>query len=207
MATDRRKKERIYYVGIGARIMSFKRKAVTLIEVIVVVVLSSLIIIALMNLFSSGMKGSAKGLAHQINMESASIIMSQIEYDLLRATSISKPDANVNEDFDTAIWNFYYAASGSGKPSTVTYTKMLNDSGVCREVKMDGGKVQKTVFAKLQKVDLKFKHFRFNTGSEKYPVYKHSMLVEVTVSSKDSVRGGTNEPFTLRKLIVIRNTD
>ena len=186
--------------------MIFKRKAVTIIEVVVVVVLSSMLILGIMNIFSSGMKGSAKGLAHQVNMESASIIMSQIEYDLLRSTSISKPESGLNEFFDTAIWNFYYGASGSGKPSTVTYLKNSNGLGVCREVKMDGGKMQKTILAKLQKVDLKFRRFTFNTGSKNYPTYKDTMLVEVTVSSKDSARGGTNEAFTLRRLIVVRNS-
>ena len=185
--------------------MIFKRKAVTIIEVVVVVALSSLLMLGVMNLFSSGMKGSAKGLAHQVNMESASIIMSQIEYDLLRSTTISKPESGLNENFDTAIWNFYYGASGSGVPCTVTYTKNYGGLGVCREVKMDGGKVQKTIFGKLQKVDLSFKRFTFNTGTKKYKILKDAMLVEVTVSSKDSTRGGTNEAFTLRRLIVVRN--
>lgn len=184
--------------------MIFNRKAVTIIEVVVVVILSSMLILGIMSLFSSGMKGSAKGLAHQVNMESASIIMSQIEYDLLRATSISKPDPGLNESFDTAIWNFYYGASGSGSPCTVTYVKNNDGLGICREVKMEGGKVQKIILGRLQKVDLSFKRFTFNTGTKKYPIHKDTMLVEVTVSSKDSTRGGTNEAFTLRRLIVVR---
>ncbi len=182
-----------------------KRKAVTIIEVTVVVVLSSIIFLAIMNLFSSGMKGSAKGLAHQANMESASILMSQIEYDLLRATKISEPDPRINEDFDKAIWEFNNGTSNPEKPATVTYSKIDNgNGGVCREVKMDGGKVQKTIFVKAQKVDLKFRRFIFNTSSTEYPQYKDSMLVEVTVSSKDNIRGGTNESFTLKRLIVVR---
>ena len=185
--------------------MSNNRKAVTLVEVVIVVALSSMIILAIMNLLSSGMKGSAKGLAHQANMESASIIMSQIEYDLLRATTISKPESGANEDFDKAIWDFHYGASNSGDPSNVTYSRLMNGMGVCREVKMAGGKNQKTIFAKYQKVDLSFKHFVFNTGSKQYPIYKDAMLVGVTVSSKDNKRGGTNEAFTLRRLIVVRN--
>ena len=182
--------------------MIYKRKAVTLIEVIIVVGFSSMLILAVMKLFSSGMKGSAKGLAHQANMESASIIMSHIEYDLLRAVNISKPESGANENFDTAIWDFN--SGNSDKLSTVTYSRMSDGIGMCREVKTDGGKVQKTVLAKAQKVDLSFKHFTFNTGSKKYPIYKEAMLVEVTVSSRDSMRGGTNEFFTLRRLIVVK---
>ena len=184
--------------------MKCKRKAVTLIEIIIAVALSSLIILAVMNLFSSGMKGSAKGLAHQSNMESASIIMSQIESDLLRATTFSKPESGVNNNSDTATWDFYYKASNSDKPSTVTYSKTNDGFGVSREIKLPDGKVQKIILAKSQKVNLSFNHFTFNTSSSKYPAYKQAMLVEVTVSSKDSIRGGTNESFTLKRFIVVR---
>ena len=41
------------------------RKAVTLVEISIGIITSGLILAALMNLFSSGMKGSTKGLAHQ----------------------------------------------------------------------------------------------------------------------------------------------
>ncbi len=186
--------------------MKCKKKAVTLIEIIIVVAISSIIILAVMNLFSSGMKGSAKGLAHQANMESASIIMSQIEYDLLRATTFLKPESGVNNDFDSASWEFNYKASTSDKPSIVTYTKINDGLGVCREIKMPDGKVQKTTLAKSQKVNLIFKRFTFDTSSTKYPVYKQAMLVEVTVSSKDNIRGGTNESFTLKRFIVVRSS-
>lgn len=186
--------------------MNHKKSAVTLIEIIIVVILSSVIILAVMNLFSSGMKGSAKGLAHQANMESASIIMSQIEYDLLRAVSFSKPDPGVNEDSNIAIWDFCYGTSNSDNPSTVTYSQTNDGLGVSREVKMPDGKVQKTILAKSQKVNLIFKQFNFNTGSKKYPVYKQGMLVEVTVSSKDNKKVGTNESFSLKRLIVVRTS-
>ena len=184
--------------------MKCKRKAVTLIEIIIAVALSSLIILAVMSLFSSGMKGSAKGLAHQSNMESASIIMSQIESDLLRATTFLKSESGENQDYSTATWDFHYGASNSDKPSTVTYSKTNDGLGACREVKMPDGKIQKTILAKTQKVNLILKHFAFNTSSTKYPIYKQAMLVEVTVSSNDNIRGGTNEAFTLRRLIVVR---
>ena len=184
--------------------MIFKRKAVTLIEVIIVVGLAAMIIVAVMNLFSSGMKGSAKGLAHQTNMESASIIMSQIEYDLLRATKILNPEATATNNSNKAVWEFNSDVLKPGKTSTVTYFKTFDGFGVCREVKTNEGKVNKTVLGKYQKVDLNFRRFIFNTGSKKYPVYKDGMLVEVIVSSSDNKRGGTNEAFTLRRLIVVR---
>lgn len=173
--------------------MNVNKKAVTLVEVLIVVAISASILIVIMNLFSSGMKGSVKGLAHQANMEAASIIMSQIEYDLLRATKLEHPVATVTGDFDNvAKWNLY---NKSGKISTVNYTSP-SGIGVKREVETDGN-TQSYVFAKDKKVDLKFKHFRFQ---------KEAMLIKLTVSSKDSKKIGSNpeETFSLSRLIVIR---
>lgn len=189
--------------------MIIKKKAVTLVEVVIGVVLSAVLIVVIMNLFSSGMKGSVKGLAHQANMETASIIMSQIEYDLLRGVSISQPEANLDEDFDKAIWELYYIASGKREHATVTYTRLENGIGVEREVKPSNGKPLKVIFAKDKKVDLKFKHLRANVGTQDVPLYKHGMLVKLTVSSKDSKKVGVNseESFTLSRLIMSRGHD
>ena len=186
--------------------MIIKRKAVTLVEISIGVILSALLLVAIMNLFSSGMKGSVKGLAHQANMETASILMSQIEYDLLRCVKISQPEANLEEDFDKAIWDTNYIASGKRKSATVTYTRLGNGIGVERELKSTGEKPLKTVFAKDKKVELSFKHLRVNMGSQDVPLYKHGMLVKMTISSKDSKKVGVNseESFSLSRLIISR---
>ena len=186
--------------------MIIKKKAVTLVEITIGVVLSALLLVGIMNLFSSGMKGSVKGLAHQANMEAASILMSQIEYDLLRGVSISQPEANLEENFDRAIWDFYYIASGKREFATVTYTRLGNGIGVEREVKPSSGKPFKVVLAKDKKVELSFKHIKINAGNKEVPVYKHGMLVKLTVSSKDSKKVGVNseESFSLSRLIMSR---
>ena len=110
--------------------MISRKKAVTLAEVIIGIVLSALIIIGVMRVFTSGMRGSTKGLAHQANMETASILMAQIEYDLLRATEIKSPAQNSKDD--GASWKFYYAQSGLGYPLTVNYSKV--SEGILRNV-------------------------------------------------------------------------
>lgn len=191
------------------------RRGFTLIEVSIGVIISAIILVGLMNLFSSGMRGSTKGLAHQANMESASILMSQIEYDLLRATEIIEP-AEDNKS-NNGSWKFYYAASaaitGKGDPVTVQYNTNTGD-GCVRYVDMGDGKTQNTVLAKGQKVDLSFAHFTVNNALKKYAdkkliQKKHAVWVELTVSSKYGKKIGKGdkelEPFTLKKLIVIRS--
>ena len=190
------------------------RRGFTLIEVSIGVIISAIILVGLMNLFSSGMKGSTKGLAHQANMESDSILMSQIEYDLLRATEIIEPAEDKKSN--NASWRFYYAASavitGKGDPVAVQYTN--HGDGITRYVDMGDGKTQSTVLAKGQKVDLSFAHFTINNALKKYAdkkliQKKHAIWVELTVSSKYSKKVGKgdkeHEPFTLKKLIVIRS--
>ena len=185
--------------------MIINKKAVTLVEISIGVILSALLIVGIMNLFGSGMKGSVKGMAHQANMETASILMSQIEYDLLRCVNISQPEANLDEDFDKAIWELFNVVSGKREYATVTYTRLENGMGVEREVKASNGKFYRNVFAKDRKVELSFRHLRANIGSQEVPVYKHGMLVGLTVSSKDNRNSGNNEPFTLKRIIIVRN--
>ena len=182
--------------------MMHKTKAVTLIEVTIAVVLSAIIIVGLMNLFSSGMRGSAKGMAHQANMESASILMAQIEYDLLRATEIKSPTANMKDD--GASWKFFYGASGEGYPVTVNYTK--TSDGITRNVfdEISNKTIANNVFAKNHKVSLSFLHFLVNP-SEDEQVIKHGVWVELTVDSKDNKTASKTEPFTMKRLIIIRN--
>ena len=183
--------------------MNHKKRAISLIEITIGVLVSAILIVGLMNLFSSGMKGSAKGLAHQANMEAASILMAQIEYDLLKATSINSPDVNMKDD--GASWNFYYAASGKDYPVTVNYSKSLN--GITRNVvdNINNKTLFNNVFAKDHNVSLSFLHFQVNPSNNKQ-VVKDCMWVELKVDSKDNKTGTTKtEPFTMKRLIIIRN--
>ena len=184
--------------------MNRNKRALTLVEISIGIVITSIIIIVIMNVFKAGMTGSSKGMAHQENMETASILMSQIEYDLLRSYSISYPQNGSEED--GAKWDFYYGGSESNKAS-VDYS--FENNAVARKVtsyKDDGssGKVEKTYFARDRKVDLKFLHLVFEVGSGKVSKKRHGMWVELTVSSKDNRNGGNNEPFTLNRLIIVR---
>lgn len=183
--------------------MIFKRKAVTLVEITIGVVISSILLIGILNLFGSGMRGSAKGMAHQANMQTASILMSQIEYDLLRASKIEKPE--YNKKSNEAEWSFYYLASGKNTPVYVSYRKA--SGGISREVYEDQSHkklIQKNVFAKDHKVDISFVHFATNTGNKSFSQFREGMWVELTVSSKNT-KTATSEPFNMKRLIMVRS--
>ena len=184
--------------------MNRHKKAITLVEILIAVVICATLFAGLMKLLSSGMKGSTKGLAHQANMEAATILMSQIEYDLLRTSSLEIPP--VNEKADTASWHFY----NNGILSEVKYTKNLS-SGVDRAVKAPNGKTQEFTFAKGLDVDISFYHFVFTSVPKKYfdlgKIYrkKHAIWVELIVSNKQNKKVGEVETITLRRLVVVKS--
>ena len=185
--------------------MMKNKKAVTMIEVTIATIISALLIIGLMNIFSSGMRGSAKGLAHQANMETASILMAQIEYDLLRAYLIKSPDNKTRDD--ASSWEFKQEDS-SGKPfsALVNYTK--TPEGIVRNVVnlKDNNQISNTVFAKGFDVNLSFLHIKFNVSNEKRKRKRHGMWVELTVSSKEK-KTGQIESFALKRLILTRHEE
>lgn len=184
--------------------MNRNKKAFTLVEILIGISIASILIIALMNLFQIGMRGSSKGMAHLENMETAYILMSQIEYDLLRCYSITYPQ-NDNEESE-AKWDFYNGNSDSNKAS-VDYS--YENNAIARKVTLyntDGsiGDIEKSYFCKGYNFDLSFSHFVFDVGSQNFPKKRHGMWVELTVFSNDNRNGGDNEAFTLQRLIIVR---
>ena len=173
------------------------KKAFTIIEITICVIISILLFLGVINVLKAGMQGSSKGLSHQANMESASVLMSQIEYDLLRSTSISEPKVNCRDSI--ARWKFWNSHSNNWE-ATVTYE--LSNEGVVRVVELSDGKIEKTVFAKGHKVVLKFTHF---TTRPSFEVRKNGMIVELTVAAKDNKKIGENESFSMKKVFVVRN--
>ena len=186
--------------------MIINKKAVTLVEILIGVILSSILIIGVLNLFTSGIKESAKSLTHQDNMEAANILMTQIEYDLLRATRILNPSWN-NEDVG-ASWIFDSKSSELGE-ITFTYDYADPKVGVHRHVEGRTTNID-NYFAKGHFVDLKFKHFAVDAGKgekDDFIIEKHGMWVDLTVYSKDvkpEEKNKDKDAFTMRRLIVVR---
>ncbi len=65
------------------------RRAFTLVEICISVLLASIIIYAVTRLLSKGMETSTKGAAHLTNVQSTAILLSQIEDDIQRAVDLS----------------------------------------------------------------------------------------------------------------------
>ena len=188
-----------------------RRKAVTLVEITIGIVLTALLLGGVMQLFSSGMKDTAKALTHQDNMEAANILMTQIEYDLLRATKIESPNWNVTDEEGAASWYIQDSDDTNNNNNDIKITYSINDGdgrtggdGILR----DDGTGKKHVFAKGHAVKLKFTHFAVDTseGNENDKlVEKHGMWVELTVYSKaGNYNDDDDKSFDMRRLIVVR---
>lgn len=169
-----------------------KSRAITLVEVCVGVFILSIVMTAVMSMFAGGMKGSKKGMAHLTNMQTAAIIMAQIEYDLLRASAINDPAVNSVET--AARWQF---SCEDGSTSTVIYN-LLPDGLERHESNSTTGQ-KKHTFGKGLNLKLQFRHLEFAVTAEKR--IKEGILINIKVASdKDS-----NEEFNINRLIICRN--
>lgn len=100
------------------------RRAVTLIEVMLAVVIGAVLSVALTRLLSSGMRISQKGAAQLTNVQNAAILAAQIERDLERADTLTPgPDA------DGAMTLEILTPTG---PARVIYRLTPNRDGVSR---------------------------------------------------------------------------
>ena len=184
--------------------MKYKNKAVTLIEVLICVVLSVILLIGLMNLFGSGLKGSAKTLSLQDNMETANILMAQIEYDLTKATNIDIPDWN-EESQGSAHWVSDSKSSIGSIEYTYDYVAGSKD-GVHRKVLGNNVNID-NYFAKNHLIDLKFKHYATDiTKDQNNDIIdeRHGIWVELTVYSKEK---DDKDAFTIKRLIAIKKSN
>ena len=182
--------------------MKFNNKAFTLIEVLVCVILSVILIIGLINFFSSGLKGSAKTLNMQDNMEAANILMAQIEHDFLNATEIKIPEWNKVSN-GSAQWISVSDSSIGSVQYTYDYVSGSKD-GVHRKV--FGNKINLDHYiAKNHLIDLKFTHYAVDVNknqNNEITSERHGIWVELTVySSKDK---DDKDAFTLKKLISVK---
>ena len=168
------------------------RFALTLIEVCIGVVILSIVMAAVMNMFVGGLKGSSKGMAHLTNMQTAAIVMAQIEYDILRATNIIDPAVNASDN--AGRWEF---TSKDGIVNTVIYN-LLPDGIERQEFNSVSGK-KTHVFGKGLNLKIQFRHLEFSDPIKK--VIKEGMWVELDASTKKS----NDEEFKLKRVIVCKN--
>lgn len=176
------------------------KKAVSLIEITICIIISALLLIGILNLLSSGMKGSAKALTHQDNMEAANILMRQIEYDLSRASEIISPARNKTEK--EANWVLKYIEGGQEKTITYMYNTESSSTlfppynGIKRVVDKTGESSRKSYLAKGHPIKLTFTHYASGTADFE----KHGMWVELEVGSQRN----DVATFSLNKLIAVK---
>lgn len=169
-----------------------QKRGITLVEICVGVVILSLVMGAVMRMFAGGLKGSKQGMAHLTNMQTAAIIIAQIEYDLLRATQINDPAVNLVET--AARWQF---VGEDGSTSTVIYN--LLPDGLERQENNSVSGLRKHTFGKGLNLKLQFRHLEFNVTAEKK--IKEAMWIDLKVASdKDS-----HEEFNIRRMVTCRN--
>lgn len=170
------------------------KHGVTMIEIVIGVLIISILMAVVMNVLGAGMRGSTRGMAHLTNMEAAAVLMSQIEYDLLRADKLLDPAPGMADG--VARWDILTTA-GSGK-GTVIYN--LLDNGI--ERKLDAGSTdQKYVYCKGLDVKLSFRHVNFTGAAGSGS--KAGMWVELSVATPKKI--GSSEEFKMKRLILCRN--
>ena len=179
--------------------MKIKKKAITLVELSVSVVLAFILLSVILKIFSSGMKESASALTHQDNMETANILMSQIEYDLNRATEIISPKKY--EKDSSAQWMFHSKSSLGN--ITFTYNHIDNSSEGVHRLVIGKDIKEDHYFAKGHPVKLHFTHIVVNSEDSKDNTLtdNHGMWVELDVGSqKNDVA-----TYSAKRLIVINH--
>lgn len=173
------------------------KKGLTLIEICIGVVIVSLLMVTVMKLLGTGMSGSQKGLSHLANMEAASILMSQIEYDLMRAYELTDPP--VGEKSISARWKMLTDETIPDTTATVTYQNL--DEAVKRTLIENGSTLEHTYCSGLKTV-ISFEKVRFTdpkTGGE-----KQGLWINLSVASPKKISGET-EKFELKRLIMCKN--
>lgn len=171
-----------------------KRKGITLVEMVLGLIIISIIFVVVFNVFSIGLRGSNKGMAHLTIMEGAAILLSQIEYDLLRASVVKDPAAGASDK--DARWEILLDDS-SGK-GIIMYN--LLDEGIERTIDA-GGKQHKYIYCRGLKVALKFQHVTLPDPANAQQ--KVGMWVELNVEAPEKF--ATEEKFSMKRLIICKN--
>lgn len=174
--------------------LKYNKKAFTIVEISVGLVVASLILVVIMKLFSTGMTGSQKGLSHLANMEAANILMSQIEYDVTRAHKISDPA--IGSKASSARWTIL---SDEAEETTVIY--QIIGENVKRSF-VEKSSTKDHTYARGLKTEISFERVEFVDKVTK--AKKEGMWINLTIASpKQGV--GKLEKFTLKRLIMSKN--
>lgn len=175
------------------------KNGVTLTEIIIGILVLGVIFAGLMRLVTTGMRGASKGMSHLGIMQSASILMSQIEYDLLRATSIEFPAPG--ERSSSSQWNMLFLENNLPQNALVSYNQMSR--GIERHIDItDSGFQDRYNYGSEYRLEVSFKHILIPDEIKAFS--RSAMLVEITITSDERMYGD-REKFSLKRLITSKN--
>ncbi len=115
-----------------------RRRAFTLIEVAIGVLVGSIVILAATKLLSGGLRSSTKGSSHLSIIQATSILMTQLDEDLKRAVVIDFPALNA-KDPTARIEILERTSAGVLATSTITYQAGPSGTGIIRRHDPTGG--------------------------------------------------------------------
>lgn len=171
------------------------RHAVSMVELTIAVVLTSLIISGLMMLYTTGLKGSRKGLDHLDNMNAAAILMSRIEYDFMKAVAVNEPE--IGKSANGSTWKILTDVAGSF--GTIEY--QMVPEGILRRETI-GGNPQSYIFCRGKRATISFD--RLSLDAEATNDGKNAFIVALNVADA-KIEATGDEEFEIIRLIFWRS--
>ncbi|HNV72072.1 MAG TPA: prepilin-type N-terminal cleavage/methylation domain-containing protein, partial [Candidatus Ozemobacteraceae bacterium] len=123
------------------------RRAFTLIEIAIGVLIGSIVILAATKLLSGGLRSSTKGSSHLSIIQATSILMCQLDEDLKRTVVIDFPALNA-KDPTARLEILERTPSGILATSTITYQAGPSGTGIVRRRDPTGGTASEHEFCR-----------------------------------------------------------
>ena len=181
-------------IRTGCEMKTNTNAGITLIELVVGFTIASLIIAALMNFTSTGLRGTNKGMAHLSIMQSASILMAQIEYDILRASQVVSPAPGVAA---SAVQLRILTDDDEGRANVI-----YSDINTGIERRFDNSTINNSyIFCRDMQTTISFRQARFTDTINSTRTI--GMWIELTVTAPEKF--GTKEEFSMKRLIMCKN--
>jgi len=140
------------------------RKAFTLVEISICVLLGAMVVFTLIRMFSGGVKSSAKGSAHLTNIQAASILLSQIDTDFRKTVDILYPQSgNVDPSLNIKL-QAQEGFTGTIDSVSIIYEAAASGKGVKR-IWDDNSGPSEHVFCRNLSTDISFRRMEFPNGT------------------------------------------
>lgn len=134
-----------------------QRRAVTLVEITIGILIGSIVVLVATKLLSGGLRSSTKGSSHLSIIQATSILMSQLDEDMKRTMVIDFPTLN-GKDVTTRLEVLERNAAGKLATATVTYQAGPQGTGIVRRHDQGGGTPSEHIFCRGFRVTPTFCH-------------------------------------------------